>query len=52
MLYRLTDTENKLVTSGEGSGKCKIGVGKIKVIMGLYEMMCLKLLQTVMLYRI
>ena len=44
MFYRLTVTKNKLVvTSGEGSGKSKIGVGKIKVIMGLYEM-CVKLL--------
>ena len=52
---RLTDTENKLVvTSGEREGgRGNTGVGdKKRVIMGLYETMCLKLLKIVKHYRI
>ena len=47
---RLTDTENKLVvTSGEGGGrKGNIGVGGGKrVIMELYEIMCVKFLKII-----
>ena len=51
---RLTDIENKLVfTSGERDvGRGNMGVGKKGVIIGLCEIMCVKLLKIVKHYRI
>ena len=54
ILSLLTDIENKLVvTSGEREvGRSNIGVGGKRVIMGLYEIMHVKLLKIVKHYRI
>ena len=51
---RLTDIENKLVVTSEerDGGRSNTRVGKSKrVIMGLYEIMCVKLLKIVKHYR-
>ena len=42
-----------MVTSGERKGeRSKIGLGRKKVIMGLYEIMCVKFMKIVKQYRI
>ena len=51
---RLTDIKNKLVvTSGEREGgRGNIGLEGKRIIMGLYEIMCVKLLKIIKHYRI
>ena len=48
---RLTDIENNLVATSGERGNIRVG-GRKRVAMGLYEIMCVKLLKTVKHYRI
>ena len=51
---RATDAEDKLVvtTAERKEGKGNVGVGRKRAIMGLYEIMCVKLLKIVKHHRI